>query len=72
MCTQIKSGFLFCTFTLLVCFSSFFLKDTAAQDNTEPANVNYTFETIDVPGVEFLAVTASFRLWGLRRLYAKC
>ena len=59
MYTQIKSSFSFYTFTLLVCFSSFFLKDTAAQDNTEPANVNYTFETIDVPGVDFLAVTAS-------------
>ena len=59
MCTQIKSSFLFYTLTLFVCLSSFFLKDTAAQDTAAPANANYTFETIEVPGVEFLAVTAS-------------
>ena len=59
MHTQIKSSFLFYTFTLLMCLNAFFLRDTAAQDNAASANDNYTFETIDVPGVDFLAVTAS-------------
>ncbi len=59
MHTQIKSSFLFYTFTLLMCLNSFFLRNTAAQDNAAPTNDNYTFETIDVPGVDFLAVTAS-------------
>ena len=43
-------------FTLLVCVTFFLLGDAVAQAN-DPAS--YTFETIDVPGVEFLAVTAS-------------
>ena len=30
-----------------------------APPTVAPANANYTFETIDVPGVDFLAVTAS-------------
>ena len=49
--------------TLFLCLSSLFLSDTAAQDDTEPAAApasdNYTFETIDVEGVEFLEVTSS-------------
>ena len=59
--TQIKPSFLFSTFTLLVCFNSFFLGNSAAQVQDEPVGIsaNYTFETIDVSGVEFLAVTAS-------------
>ena len=61
--TQIKSSFLFYTFTLLVCLNSFFLRNAAAQTNNQPviptASVFYTFETIDVPGVDFLALTAS-------------
>ena len=60
---QIKTNFSFYIFTLLMCLNSFFLRNTTAQDNTEPvaapANANYTFETIDVPGVDFLALTAS-------------
>ena len=36
----------------------FVLMDTEAQVEA-PANVNYTFETIEVPGVDFLAITAS-------------
>ena len=36
-----------------MCLSSFFVKDTAAQADT------YTFETIKVPEVQFLAVTSS-------------
>ena len=42
-----------------MCLNSFFLKDTTAQDNAASASDNYTFETIDVPNVDFLAVTAS-------------
>ena len=63
MHTQIKTSFLFYTFTLFLCLNSFFLWNTAAQVANEsvdtPASENYTFETIDVPGVDFLAVTAS-------------
>ena len=63
MYTQIKTSFLFYTFTLFICFNSFFLTDTDAQglngSGIGSASENYTFETIDVPGVEFLAVTAS-------------
>ena len=58
-----KNSFLFYTFTLFICLNSFFLTDTDGQVNDEPvvapASANYTFETIDVPGVDFLAVTAS-------------
>ena len=59
--TQIKTSFLFYIFTLFVCLNSFFLGNSAAQVKDEPVGIsaNYTFETIDVPGVEFLAVTAS-------------
>ena len=60
---QIRTSFLFSIFTLLMCFNSLFLWDTAAQDNIEPpaalASDNYTFETIDVPGVDFLQLSAS-------------
>ena len=46
-----------------MCLNSFFLKDSAAQVGDRPAiesaSENYTFETIDVPGVDFLALTAS-------------
>ena len=63
MHTQIRTSFLFYTFTLFLCFTSFLLTNTDAQVSGEPAdapaNANYTFETIDVPGVDFLAVTAS-------------
>ncbi len=63
MYTQIRTSFLFYTFTLFICFNSFFLRNSAAQLGDEPAigsaSEHYTFETIDVSGVEFLAVTAS-------------
>ncbi len=63
MSTQIRTSFLFYMFTLFMCLNSFFLRDTAAQGNIAPvtalASDNYTFETLDVPGVDFLAVTAS-------------
>ncbi len=63
MIPQVKANFLFYTFTLFVCLNSFFLPTTTAQVGDGPdigsANENYTFETIDVPGVDFLALTAS-------------
>ena len=52
--TQIKNSFLFYVFMLFVCLNSVFLGDSAAQVNS-----NYTFESIDVVGVDFLALTAS-------------
>ena len=54
MHTHIKTSFLFYTFTLFVCLNSFFLQNTAAQ-----VSDNYTFETIDVSGVDFLGLAAS-------------
>ncbi len=58
MHTRIKTNFLFYTFTLFMCLNFFFLSNTEAQD-VASASDNYTFETIDVPNVDFLAVTAS-------------
>ena len=55
MHNQTKTSFLFLLFTLFICLNSFFIENTAAQVDTEP----YTFETIDVSGVEFLEITAS-------------
>ena len=63
MYTQIKTRFLFYTLTLFLCVNSFFLSNTDAQVDAEavvpPISSDYTFETIDVPGVQFLAVAAS-------------
>ena len=63
MYTHIKTSFLFHTFTLFICLNFFFIGNTAAQDNNESAvasaGSSYSFESIDVPGVDFLAVTAS-------------
>ena len=63
MHTHMRISFLFYTFTFFLCLGVFCLRDTTAQVGDEPvvapANANYTFETIDVPGVDFLAVTAS-------------
>ena len=63
MFTQIKTGFLFYTFTLFLCLNSFFLTTTTAQGGDGPGvgsvSENYTFETIDVEGVDFLSLTAS-------------
>ena len=58
---QIKPSFLFYTFTLFLCLNSFFLGNSAAQVEDEPVGIsaNYTFESIDVPGVDFLALAAS-------------
>ncbi len=63
MATHIKTSFLFYTFTLFMCLNSFFLTNTDAQVDDAPVfksvSDNYTFESIDVPGVEFLELTAS-------------
>ena len=59
MQTYGKTRFLLYTVTLFMCLNSFFLGNTAAQVNNQSADSAYTFETIDVPGVDFLAVTAS-------------
>ena len=58
MHNQIKTRFLFYMFTLSMCLNSFFVGNTDAQVKDE-ADSNYTFETIDVPGIEFLELTAS-------------
>ena len=55
---QIKNNILFYTFTLFISLNLFFIKDVVAQVSGS-ASDNYTFETIDVPGVDFLALTAS-------------
>ena len=63
MNTQIKTRFLFYTFTFFMCLNCFFLRETVGQVDPEavaaPVSADYTFETIDVPGVDFLSVTAS-------------
>ena len=58
MQNQIKFNLLFIMLTLFLCFNLLFLLNTAAQVDTS-ASDNYTFETIDVPGVDFLSLTAS-------------
>ena len=58
MYTHIKPSLFFSMFTLFLCLNSFFLISTPAQVD-ESASANYTFETIEVEGVQFLAVTAS-------------
>ena len=61
--TQMRMFFLFSTWTFFFCLNSFFLTNTDAQVSDGPAiasaDENYTFETIEVPGVDFLALTAS-------------
>ena len=63
MRTTIKSNFFIYTVTLFICLNFCFLSNSVAQVDAEgvpaPAEDTYTFETIDVPGVEFLAVAAS-------------
>ena len=58
MHNQTKISFLVYTFTLVMCLNSIFLGNTDAQVNNG-SYANYTLETIDVPGVDFLALTAS-------------
>ena len=68
MYTQIKTGFLFFMFTFFICVNSFFLLNADAQVNITPVDApddsKYTFESIEVEGVQFLAVTASSDLGG--------
>ena len=63
MRTQIKTSFWFFIFTSLLCVNSFFLLNTEAQVTITPVDApddsTYTFESIDVEGVQFLAVTSS-------------
>ena len=63
MYTHIKTRFLFYTFTLFLGINSFFLLNTVAQVNITPVaapeDSDYTFESIEVPGVDFLTLTAS-------------
>ena len=63
MRTQIKTHFSFFVWTFFFCVNTFFVLNTAAQVNITPVDApedsDYTFESIEVEGVEFLAVTAS-------------
>ena len=63
MHNQTKISSLFYIFALSVCLNSFFLMNAAAQVNdgtvVATGGSHYTFESIDFPGVDFLAVTAS-------------
>ena len=59
MYTQIRTSFLFYTFTLFLCLNPVFLMNTDAQGGPASVSDNYTFETIDVPGIDFLSLTAS-------------
>ena len=44
---------------LILFISICFIADTVAQVSTEIPIADYTFETIEVPGVDFLEVAAS-------------
>ncbi len=59
MSKWIKTNPFFYMLTLFMCLNAIFVLNTVAQDDTESASDNYTFETIDVPGIDFLALTAS-------------
>ena len=63
MCTQMKTRFLFYIFTLFLCLNSFFLRNTTAEDDTEPvvepADAHATVESFDIPSIAFLELTAS-------------
>ena len=61
MHNQSKIRFLFYMCTLFMCIVSVFVGTGNAQvgDASVGISANYTFETIDVPGVEFLALAAS-------------
>ena len=60
---RFNKNILFCMFTLFMCATCFCVGNIDAQEIPEPvlisANVDYDFETIDVPGVDFLSLTAS-------------
>ena len=59
----IKSSSLFFILTFFMCLNVFFPLHIDAQQNVQPVlasiSDNYTFETIEVPGVDSLSVTAS-------------
>ncbi len=63
MQTHIKTSFLFYACALFMCLNSFFLNHADAQTDNDstPASpeFTYTYESIDVPEVDFLALTAS-------------
>ena len=63
MKTRIKTNFLFCAITALVCLNPFSLTSVAAQVTITPVaspdDSAYTYESIDVEGIDFLALTAS-------------
>ena len=59
MRNPIKLSFLFSMFILLMCLHSF-----AQVDDNKSSNSDYTFETIDVPGVDFLAGAWAFVVSG--------
>ena len=63
MYTQIRTRFLFYMLTLFLCLNAFFLLNADAQVNITPVaapeDPDFTFESIEVEGVDFLALTAS-------------
>ena len=63
MKTTLRNLTRFYTFILVVCLNTFLLRAADAQVDNQPVAATggsyYTFETIDVPGVEFLELTAS-------------
>ena len=63
MHAHLKTHFLFYMFTFFMCINSFFLLNVDAQVNITPVDApedsDYTFESIDVEGVDFLTLTAS-------------
>ena len=60
---QIKTSFLFFMLTFFMCVNFFFLLNTDAQVTITPVDApddsNWTFESIEVEGINKLAVTAS-------------
>ena len=63
MHNQTKISVLFYACTLFMCLNFHFLNHTDAQTGNDPTPASpeftYTYESIDVPGVDFLALTAS-------------
>ena len=50
---------LFLLLCLIICFTGYAAAQVNAESEATDASDNYTFESIDVPGVDFLAVAAS-------------
>ncbi len=63
MLIQSKTNCFLYMLTLFMCLNSFFLWNTVAQTDNGPTPLlpqfTYTYESIDVPDVDFLALTAS-------------